>query len=684
MRKQILSLIVLALVLALVISTLAVLPATSQDTDLIVNKLDELNSKLEGEKPALQNKINAVIHQVESGALNGALNKLQNDVKKSIIAWVENPEALIKLIDEIINLIKGITPPTPNFEITTPPFPLDVIQGGSNTTIISVTSVNSFRANVTLSAATSAPDVTITLDSTVLLLLPNATATSTLMVNATQAATPGNYTITVTGKSGTLEHNVKIPLRIIKATLPPDFTITASPTILSIEQGRSNASAITVVSVGGFRNDVNLTISSLPIPGVNTGLNPTTVSLKSNKTAFSVLTINVASDAVIGSYNISVTGTSGFLLHNTSLALSVIAPPAPPKPDFSINASPTTLTIEQGETANSTIIVTSLRDFNAAVNLTFVPESIAGVTISLDRTQVTPSPNDFVTSTLRIEVANDALPNEYNLTIAGTSGALQRSVIISLTIIIETKPPMIVSVSQMPANAPAYNETVTIQANISDPISGVKNATLTYLVSGVQHDIVMTLNSGLYEAIIPALPYDTTVEYSVHSFDNAGNSATSNSATYTVTDPYQPAIGVPTWTPQDPIINENIVINVTVTEPEGASGVDQVTLLYTNTTNSFTLIMTDNQDGNWTAVISNQTGDKVDFSIEAVDKAGNELESSMYEFNLTTPAFPLAWILAAIAILSAATGGGALYVRRKKRKGTATTSVPSTAIKPTS
>jgi len=188
---------------------------------------------------------------------------------------------------------------------------------------------------------------------------------------------------------------------------------------------------------------------------------------------------------------------------------------------------------------------------------------------------------------------------------------------------------MIVSVSQMPANAPAYNETVTIQANISDPISGVKNATLTYLVSGVQHDIVMTLNSGLYEAIIPALPYDTTVEYSVHSFDNAGNSATSNSATYTVTDPYQPAIGVPTWTPQDPIINENIIINVTVTEPEGASGVDQVTLLYTNTTNSFTLIMTDNQDGNWTAVISNQTGDKIDFSIEAVDKAGNELESSM-------------------------------------------------------
>jgi hypothetical protein len=233
-------------------------------------------------------------------------------------------------------------------------------------------------------------------------------------------------------------------------------------------------------------------------------------------------------------------------------------------------------------------------------------------------------------------------------------------------------------------NAPAYDETVTILANIVDPVSGVKNATLRYTTAALRHDVVMMLNDGLYEAIIPALPYDTEVEYSVHSFDNAGNSATSNSATYTVTDPYQPTIGVPTWAPQDPIINENIMINVTVTEPNGASGVDQVTLLYTNTTNSFTLIMTDNHDGNWTAIIGNQTGAKVDFSIEAVDKAGNEIESDMYEFNLTTPAFPLAWILAAIAILSAATGGGALYVRRKKRKGTATTSVPSTATRPTS
>lgn len=574
MKKPIQSLIVPFMILALTISAAAILPATSQDTDLILNKLDELDSRLEGENQVLQNKVRAVIHQIESGALNGALSKLQNDVKKSIIAWVEDPEELIKLIDEIIDLIRGIAPPpTPDFEMTTP-YRLYVVQGDSNTTFITITSVNNFSAEVTLSATTSGPEITITLDPTTPFLLPNATVTSTLLVKAAQTTAPGDYVINVTGTSGTLEHSVEFALRIVEVTLPPT-------------------------------------------------------------------------------------------------------------PDFTITASPTTLTIEQGEAANSALTVTSLGGFSAAVDLTMTPKSIAGVTSSLDPTQITPLPNDFVTSTLTVAIANDASTSEYSVTVTGISGTLQHSVNISLTITIETKPPIIVSVSQAPVNAPAYNQTATILADIVDSESGVKNATLRYSAGTVQYDIAMTLNTGLYEATIPAYPYGTVIEYWVHSWDNAGNSATSNSATYIVADPYQPLMGVPTWTPQDPVVNDNVTVNVAVIEPEGASGVDQVILRYSNSTGEYSIAMTDNHDGNWTAVIGNQTGAKVAFVVEAVDKAGNETESDTHEYNVTTAAFPLVWILAAIATLSAATGGGAYYARRKKSKGTAT-SVPSAETKPTS
>jgi hypothetical protein len=689
MKKQILSLIVPALILALTISAIAILPVTSQDTGMIVDKLNELNSKLEGEKPALQNKVNAVIHQIESGALNGALNKLQNDVKKSIIAWVADPEELIKLVDEIINLIKGITPPPPprpDFEISSPSYRLDILQGVFNTTIITITSVNSFSAEVTLSAATSAPEVMITLDPTVLLLLPNATATSTLIVNATQTAAPGDYMINVTGISGTLEHSVTVPLRIIEVTPPPptpDFAITASPTALSIEQGRSNTSLITVTSLNGFDKQVDLAVLSAPISGVNATLYPQTVTPQPDVFAIAILILDIASNATIGTHNITVTGTSGALQHSANITLTITAPPVPPTPDFSVNASPTTLTVEQGDTASSTIIVTSLRGFNESVELAFDPESITGVTISLDPTRVSLSPASFNTSTLKIEAAIDTLPQELEITITGISGALQRSVTISLNIIIEKKPPKILSVSRMP-QTPAYNDTVTVTANVVDFESGVKDVVLKYAKDTIQENITMTLNAGLYKATIPACPFGTIVEYQIQASDNAGNLAVSDSIGYKVADPYLPLMGVPTWSPQDPIVNDNIVINVTVTEPQGASGIDKVTLHYSNTTAVFIIPMADNHDGNWTAVISNQTGPKVAFVVEAVDKAGNTVESDIQEFNVTTPAFPLVWILAAIAILAAATGGGAYYVRRKRKKGPAVTSVPSAAIKPIS
>lgn len=693
MKKRFLSFIVPALILALTISAIIILPVTSQDTGIIVDKLKELNSKLDGEKPALQNKVNAVIHQIRSGALNGALNKLQNDVKKSIIAWVADSEDLIKLVDEIMNLIERRLPHPhlkPDFEITTPPYKLDILQGGSNTTIITITSVNNFHNNVTLVTSTSAPEVTITLDPTVLLPLFNATANSTLMVNATQTTPPGEYEITITGtaraRCGTLEHNVTIPLTIIevKPTPPtPDFTTTASPTTLIIEQGRSNTSVITVTSVNGFDKPVDLAVTSEPVLGVNATLNPFAVIPMPDSFAVSILILDIASNATTGTYNITATGTSGSLQHSVNITLTITAPPVPPAPDFSVNASQTTLTIEQGDEASSTIIVTSLRGFDESVDLTYEPGTISGVTVSLNPTQLTLSPASFSTSTLKIEVDIGALPQELEITVTGTSGSLQRSVIISLSIIAERKPPKIVSVLGIP-ETPAYNETVIVSGNVVDFESGVKDVTLEYSKDTTQESLAMTLSGGLYWATIPTFPYGTTVEYWIQASDNAGNSAESDSITYIVADPYQPLMSVPTWSPLDPVVNDNIVINVTITEPEGASGIDKVTLRYSNTTAVFSIPMTDNHDGNWTVVISNQTGPKVAFVVEAVDKAGNEIESDIQEFDVTTPAFPLVWILAVIAILAAATGGGAYYARRRRKKGATATSVPSAAIKPVS
>ncbi len=676
MRRRIANVMVPALVLALILSVAAVLPVTSQDTGLITNKLKELHGKLEGEKPALQNKVNAVIHQIEAGAFNGALNKLQNDVKKSIMAWVEDPEELLQLVDEIIDLIKGITPPpppTPDFEMSAAPHQLDVVQGLFDTMTISVTSTNNFDQEVVLTATTTASEVTLTLDPAALTPPQNGSATSILKAEAAASALVGEYEINVTGKSGSLEHSIVISLKIIEAPPPPeDFTISASPTTLTIQQGRSNTSIITITSVNNFDEHVGLEVTSAAIEGVSITANPDNVIPPPNAHAISVLTVDVASDATLGTYNVTVTGASDALQRNVNVTLTIVKPPVPPEPDFSLNALPTSLTIEQGDTRTSTIIATSLRGFSGSITLAVGSEPISGATLSLDPTQITLSPNDFATSTLEIEVSKDAALGEYEITITGTDGGLQRSTSVLLKIVLEKKLPRILSVSRLPEDAPAYNETVIVLANVVDLESGIKDVTLSYSAGALQEDVAMTLDAGSYKATIPVLEYNEAVEYRVAASDKVGNSAISSIYSYTVADPYPPSMGIPTWLPQEPRPSEEITFNVTVTEPDGASGIEQVILYYSNETATSSIPMIDNQDGNWTAVISDQTGPKVSFLVKAIDHVGNTVESQVQEINVIAPASPLVWILAAIVILAAATGGGAYYVNRKRKQGEGT------------
>jgi len=108
-------------------------------------------------------------------------------------------------------------------------------------------------------------------------------------------------------------------------------------------------------------------------------------------------------------------------------------PPAPPLPDFYVDASPQNLTVPQGESENSTIIVTSIYDFNEEVDLTVLNEPL-GVTTTLDPTQVTPPANGTANSTLTISVDAIATPGNYTLTIKGRSGKLWRLVNVYLEI----------------------------------------------------------------------------------------------------------------------------------------------------------------------------------------------------------------------------------------------------------
>jgi subtilase family serine protease len=212
-------------------------------------------------------------------------------------------------------------------------------------------------------------------------------------------------------------------INLLAGSSTPSFTLSDSPSSLSITQGSSGTSTITVTEAGGFSGSVTLAASGLP-SGVTAafGTNPTTGT--------SVLTLTASSTATTGSSTVTITGTSGSLTATTTLALTVTATATP---NFTISASPASLTVTQGSSGASTITITSTGGFSSATTLS-ASGLPSGVTAAFSTNPVTPAANGTVTSTLTLTASATATTGAATVTITGISGSLSHSTTIALTV----------------------------------------------------------------------------------------------------------------------------------------------------------------------------------------------------------------------------------------------------------
>jgi hypothetical protein len=97
-----------------------------------------------------------------------------------------------------------------------------------------------------------------------------------------------------------------------------DFSISASPTSLSIAQGSSGTSTISTAVTSGSAGTVSLTASVSP-SGPTASLNPTSVTAGNSST----LTVSVGPSVATGNYTVTVTGTEGSATHSTTVAVTV-------------------------------------------------------------------------------------------------------------------------------------------------------------------------------------------------------------------------------------------------------------------------------------------------------------------------------------------------------------------------
>jgi subtilisin family serine protease len=291
----------------------------------------------------------------------------------------------------------------PDFTMAVSPSSVTVAPGGTATYTVTVAGVNGFAGDVSLSlAGLDASQASWSFDPPV---VPSG-GTAVLTVTAGPAIPPGSYTLGISGSSGSTSHTATATL-VVPA--PPDFGLAASPASSTVAAGGGAAYTVGVTSLNGFAGDVALSVSGLPT-GAAAAFTPAVVAGAGS----AQLSIATSATAPPGTYPLTVTGTSGSLVHAVQVTLVV-----GPAPDFGLSLSPASRTIQRGGSTTYTVSVSGVGGFAGSVSL-----SVSGVPSGATATL---SPSSLVppgTATMTIRAGSRTRWGIYRLTVTGQSGSI--------------------------------------------------------------------------------------------------------------------------------------------------------------------------------------------------------------------------------------------------------------------
>jgi uncharacterized membrane protein len=232
-------------------------------------------------------------------------------------------------------------------------------------------------------------------------------------------SSPGSYTATLTVTDNANLNDPTPPTRNVTVNPAPDFSISASPSSQSTVQGGMVPYAVGIGALNGFTDAVTFSVSGLP-SGSSAVFAPTSVTGSGTST----LTVTTLSSTPVGTYTLTISGATSALNHSVNVTLNVTS-----ASDFSLAASPTTLTVRRGNKGSDTVTVSALQGFTGGVAL-----SVSGLQA---RTSTSWNPSTVTgsgSSILTIQVNRHAATGTYKLTITGTSGKLVHSIPLTLVV----------------------------------------------------------------------------------------------------------------------------------------------------------------------------------------------------------------------------------------------------------
>src|SRR5208337_2455316 len=175
----------------------------------------------------------------------------------------------------------------------------------------------------------------------------------------------------------------------------------------------------------GFSSSISLSASGAP-SGTTVSFNPQTIPPPGSGN--STVTFTVGAGTPAGNYPITVTGNGGGINQYTTITLTVTA-------DFTLSASPASLSIAQGNQGIATITSAIGGGFSGAVSLS-ASGMPSGATVSFNP-QTIPAPGSG-NSTMAITVGASTPVGTYPITVTGNGGGSQQNTTVTLTV---TVPP---------------------------------------------------------------------------------------------------------------------------------------------------------------------------------------------------------------------------------------------------
>jgi hypothetical protein len=355
--------------------------------------------------------------------------------------------------------------------------PVTMGQGSSTSVSVAVAGQYGFSGSVTLAVSGLPSGVTA-------LLSPNPTLTSSaLYLYASSTATPGQYSLNITGVSGSATASTSMTL-IVSA---PAFTLPTPLGTSSVGSGSSTYSYNFIQRLYGFSGSVTLSASNVP-SGVTVSFSPNPLS--SSTTEFETI-VTASSSAIPGTYTVAVTGVSGSQTSSSTMTIVVNAPA------FTLYSGGS-VSVGQGQSGSTYVDANQQYGFNGNISLS-VSGLPNGVTASF-------SSNPMVTSsTLTLQVGSAVSAGNYSLTITGTSGAITQTTSLTLTV-----------------GAPSFS--LAIYSGPSGP-PGQSVSTYVYLTDNYGFSSAVTLSvSGLPAGVTATFASNPTTAYSNQLTFNVGSS----------------------------------------------------------------------------------------------------------------------------------------------------------------